>query len=129
MNHFQLNQQVFPIQLQTVMKNKECQGCRGEKTISLKDGSQHECPACLGHGEVFDRYDEKWLELESGRIGKIEIKTYAKKYQGEHRPALEITYMLDRYGVGSGMIFSEKHIFATELEAKAECDRRNNNVA
>ena len=54
-------------------------------------------------------------------IGKVDIEEYAEQYKEQYRS--KVTYMLDDTGVGSGAIWKEDRLFATEEEAQDFCDR------
>lgn len=52
-------------------------------------------------------------------IGKVEIHQFAPKYG--YKSVVE--YMLEETGVGSGQVWKEERLFATEEEAKEFCNK------
>lgn len=65
-----------------------------------------------GYKYIIDYYEAK--------IGKVTIEEYDPEYEEcESR----ITYMIDKTGVGSGLIWNENRLFSTEDEAKDFCKK------
>lgn len=123
---FNLNQTVYPIRRGTRSDWISCDTCMGDGNIIVK-GSEKElsCPDCYGRKGGTESLPTTWgVQTDSiGKIGRIEIVEYAKKY---HSQESKIGYMLDSTGVGSGTNWREDHVFASMNEAKKECDKRNN---
>ena len=59
------------------------------------------------------------ISYNEATIGKVETHEYAPKY--EYKSVVE--YMLEESGVGSGQVWKEERLFATEDEAKEFCNK------
>ena len=119
---YKLNQKVWAVtsHYNTHIEHEKCDLCNSTGVVEI-NGDSYECPKCNGRTKtVNDGF--KYLISTSGKIGKINIEEYAKKYRTEKS---RITYMLDSTGVGSGTIWYETRLFPTEQAAKEFCETRN----
>lgn len=58
-------------------------------------------------------------------VGKIDVERYSSKHREYASCKDENKYMLESTGVGSGSVWREKDLFASEKEALEECVLRN----
>lgn len=122
---YSLNDFVYPIFKGGYEKYEKCELCNGNGEVLIANTERETaCPDCYGQGGMNKWQEEKWrVSLDSAsKIGKVSVELYANRYKS-HKD--EIRYMLQSTGVGSGTLWSEENLFATEIEAQGECDRRN----
>lgn len=121
---FKVGQKVYAVSNRpnTRQKHVECDVCNstGYVKVEGKDG-KFICPACYGR-TVTEHYGYKYeISYYAATIGKVEIQEYAPKYRHSYKS--EIRYMLEETGVGSGAVWREERLFATEEEAKEFCEK------
>lgn len=99
-----------------------CNVCDSTGFVEVKGKvGKFACPACYG-AMTTERYGYKYvISYCKATIGKIEIQEYAPKYMNKYKS--EIKYMLEETGVGSGTIWREDRLFATEEEANDFCEK------
>lgn len=119
---FKINQKVYAVSSKSVSKREhvECDVCNstGRVKINGRD-NDYVCPVCRGETKtVYDGF-EYVISYYEASIGKVQIEEYAARYDYESR----VTYMLKETGVGSGTIWREDRLFATEEEAKEFCEK------
>ena len=118
---------VWMITKHMTYKMEDCPTCHNLGRVEI-NGKFFTCPNCNGYTKkVAD--EEKWelyTYVQCGKIGKITIESYRKEHSNKtNHPSLNITYMLDSTGIGSGTLWDEKDLFPSEEEALLECDKRN----
>jgi ribosomal protein L37AE/L43A len=136
---FGMGQRVFKIHKSKQPYRAVCDECGG-KDIITATGKVVKCPKCgyaTFHGYpkgTVQKYKESaWHIDRTLTIGKITAERYAteggdpdsmfvNKKAGQQD---KTSYMAWESGVGSGSVYYEQYLFATEEEAQAECDRRN----
>ena len=115
---FNLGQHVWVVSTRHMrQKRVECPTCKGLGTVTiLETGSPIDCPKCYMCGRIFK--DCKCLEFSKyqGSIGKIQVEHYVGK--------VEIRYMIDSTGVGSGHVWREDQVFLTEEARSAYTKQR-----
>lgn len=119
---FKVGQKVYAVsnRSDTRQKHVECDVCNSTGTVEI-NGRSFTCPSCYGHTET-EHYGYKYeISYYAATIGKVEIQEYAPKYQCRYKS--EIRYMLEETGVGSGTVWREERLFATEEEAKEFCEK------
>jgi hypothetical protein len=121
---FNLNDTVYPIQLNIGKVKKTCTLCNGNRTVKINNTERViTCPDCNGTGYNTHFEALKWgLSNHVGKIGKVSVELYSNTYPHKN----EYRYMLDSTGVGSGTNWLETELFLTEQEAIEECEKRNN---
>jgi len=124
---FHLNQKVFAVSYDHgLIKASPCRACEGAGTVTI-NGEQFHCPKCRGGQR--QSYHTRWFIVEKSEIGQVRIEATAEQYtDGYDKKLLVIQYMLRATGVGSGTIWDEEGLFATEEEAKAFCNEQNAEV-
>ena len=118
---FNLGQTVYPINCYSEKIIETCAVCNGSKNITLVDDESYRCPKCYGNGNLTSYGANIYHVGEATMIGKVDVEKYFKPNKGDDR----IKYMLYSTGIGSGTLWDEKDIFATEEDASAECEKRN----
>lgn len=120
---FEIGQKVYAVcnTSDTRQKHVECDVCNstGYVKVEGKEGN-FTCPVCHGRTET-EHYGYKYvIAYKKATIGRIQITEYAKKYRSCKSV---ITYMLQETGVGSGTLWNEERLFATEEEANEFCEK------
>lgn len=117
---FDFGDLVVPIELKEIKKFVECSGCDSSGSIILKDGREHVCPVCNGSGKSRKVVGKKWSPVHSlfgSTMYKVsEIAMFDKIAEGE-----ECYHLGDLY-------YEAENCFASDEEARAECERRNQNM-
>lgn len=100
----------------------ECDVCNSTGKVKIEGSDkEYECPVCHGRMKT-EHYGYKYvISYYEATIGKVEIQEYSKKYEKKHKS--EVRYMLEETGVGSGTIWREDRLFATEKEAADFCEK------
>lgn len=100
----------------------KCDVCNSTGKIKVEGREEeYECPVCRGRTEI-EYYGYKYvISYYEATIGRVQITEYLKEYH--NREKSEVTYMLKETGVGSGSIWSEDRLFATEKEANDFCEK------
>ena len=121
---FKVGQRVFAVSRDYDSKrvHVECDVCNstGRVEINGRDG-EYVCPVCQGKTETKNYGYKYFIAYYDAIIGKVSIEEYAKQYLDRNKSS--ITYMLDKTGVGSGSIWKEERLFATEDEAREFCEK------
>lgn len=129
-----LNDKVFPITLDRKREYVPCAACNGMGEVQLADGEKHQCPVCYGSGGHGKWLDKKWHVGSALTIGQVQIEATNIVKSGmfdnigqfsEGRTKIEERYMAYETGIGSGTLYYGELLFATEVAAQAECDKRN----
>ena len=121
---FKVGQKVYAVsnRSDTKQKHVECDVCNSTGYVKVEGREENfVCPVCYGRTET-EHYGYKYvISYYEATIGKVEIQEYAPKYR--HRHKSEIRYMLEETGVGSGTVWREERLFATEEEANEFCEK------
>jgi hypothetical protein len=108
-----------------------CAACEGRGRVTLADNADHICPACYGQRGHTSYEPQAWRvdpdDLGSLIVGQVRFELHGDDWHGytNNEPEDRRQYMCWETGVGSGTLLSEDDLFASEAEARAECDRRN----
>lgn len=121
---FKNGQKVFAVMHTSNMRERHvnCDVCDSTGYVKVEGKSgKFICPSCHGR-TVTEGYEYKYkISYYEATIGKVEIQEYAKKYKNQYKS--EVRYMLEETGVGSGTIWREERLFATEEEARDFCEK------
>lgn len=121
---FKVGQKVYAVSNTNDSRQKhvECEVCNSTGKIKVEGrDEEYECPVCHGRMET-EHYGFKYvISYYEATIGKVEIEEYAPKYKKRYKS--EIKYMLEETGVGSGAVWREDRLFATEEEANEFCEK------
>ena len=121
---FNIGEMVWMVRHERTSYIVPCTACKNTGTLSI-EGQSYVCPKCRGQAAHAQRADtDKYYVYDSSRIGKIDIQDHPTKYDKEEANP-KVTYMVESTGVGSGQIWDEDELFATEVGAQAFCDQRN----
>ena len=119
---FKIGQKVYAVYCKhdTRQKPVECEVCNSTGHVKIEGRNEKfVCPACHGKIET-EHYGYKYvISYRKATIGKIDIQEYAPEYGYKS----EIRYMLKETGVGSGTVWKEERLFATEKEANEFCEK------
>lgn len=132
---FDLNDTVYTITRTSVPKTKTCTGCEGAGVIELKNGNKSGCPECHGRKIVLVpqpvQFNVQLVPLTIGLV-RVQAKNLFQEgifdnigYYKEGLTEFETEYMCYETGIGSGTVWNEENLFATQEEAQAEADRLN----
>lgn len=126
---YNLNDIVYTIVKIKKIERTTCSICKGKGTICISDmitfGSKtFTCPECYGNKGYDKVVGEEWKVGDSFKIRKIGVEVLHFSIQDSNSKDICIHYMADR----SGTMHYEDTIFATPLDAQAECYKRNNEV-
>lgn len=116
---YNLDDLVYPIELQYEKVFTPCKICDARGHIYLSNGEKIVCPKCYGDKGKTEWLSKKWqVQYEFiSQIGNIKIDLYSNKS--------ETHYMIASTGVGSGRLWKEELLFLTKEEAETECKKRN----
>lgn len=118
---FEVGQRVFAVSniSDTKKVHVDCNICNSTGAVEI-NGEKFVCPSCHGRTNT-EHYGFKYvISYHGARIGRVSTEEYAKKYYSYES---KITYMLEETGVGSGRVWKEERLFATEDEAKEFCEK------
>jgi len=130
---FDLNQKVWHIGNHPEKKWVKCETCEGTGRIHAGK-KDWDCPDCCNRGGKSVMGKAKWQVGKPLTIGKIQVEVVNLETDGvfdnvghykEGATEQETEYMAYETGVGSGNLYGEEDLFATEEEAGAECKKRN----
>ena len=120
---FELGQKVYAVKARTNTRQEhvKCEVCNSTGFVELKgiDDIPFVCPECRGKMETVHYGQEYMIAYSEATIGKISTEEYENRYGYKSN----VTYMLKETGVGSGTVWNENRLFATEEEALEFCDK------
>ena len=121
---FRVGQKVYAVSNKSDSRqiHVKCDICdsTGKVKVNGRD-EEYTCPVCRGRTET-EHYGYKYIISHyKAKIGRVQITEYANEYKKDNKS--EVTYMLDVTGVGSGQIWKENRLFATEKEATDFCEK------
>lgn len=124
---FKVGQRVYAVvnTSNTRQKHVRCDVCNSTGYVKVEGRDEDfVCPACHGRMET-EHYGYKYvISYYKATIGRVQTTEYSKKYDRKRGGCKsEITYMLEETGVGSGSVWTEDRLFATEEEAKEFCEK------
>ena len=98
----------------------KCDVCNSTGKVKIEGrDEEYVCPVCYGRTDT-EHYGYMYtISYCEATIGKIEIEEYAPEYSYKS----EVKYMLRETGVGSGRLWKEDRLFATEEEANEFCEK------
>lgn len=118
---FKVGQKVYAVGHSSDKKvvHRQCDICNSTGKVEI-NGKDFICPNCRGLTDIIHSRYKYTIDYYEAKIGKVTVEEYDPEYKEcESR----ITYMLDKTGVGSGLIWNENRIFSTEYEAKNFCEK------
>ena len=122
---FELGQKVYAVTCvyNTKTVHVPCNICGSTGLVKVHGVEQDvTCPYCYGHTKT-ERIGFKYVISHHGAtIGKRTTVEYSDEYLYEGYKN-EVEYMLKETGVGSGTVWHEHRLFATEEEAQEFCDK------
>lgn len=100
----------------------KCDVCNSTGKVKVEGREEeYECPVCHGRTET-EHYGYKYvISYHNATIGKVNIEEYSPKYADKFQS--RVMYMLEETGVGSGSLWREDRLFATEDEANDFCEK------
>lgn len=121
---FSLGDVVWAAQTKTTTDTFDCPDCMGAKTwkaVSPAGGEyEFKCPRCSANYGPQHPLSLRYTKFE-GYTQRLTIGQVRGAVGGEVREPIE--YMCRETGVGSGALWKEDRLFATQAEAQAEADR------
>lgn len=121
---FSIGDTVFTISSERAYRIVQCTTCQGGRTVKI-GAEEFVCPKCDGKAAHPQYVGHKWFISHSGSVGKVTVEhTDTSRFYPDDEP-LQVKYMIDSTGIGSGSVWEEEHLFPTRESAQAECDRRN----
>jgi len=124
---FSLNDKVFVIHKTVTSRFITCKACNGQGRI-IQNGCEFLCASCQYSGGRYEDVSPKWqIAFENTKVGKVYVEMYYEKYYKINPKTRdrEIKYMVEASGIGTGTLWMENEVFATEEEALEECKKRN----
>jgi predicted RNA-binding Zn-ribbon protein involved in translation (DUF1610 family) len=101
----------------------ECDLCDSTGFVIVKGKDvEYICPQCFGDKQ-YKKLGKEMTICKTGKIGKICVEQYDSQYKNTSGTK----YMIDKTGVGSGTVWREEELFASEEEAQRACDEFNKN--
>lgn len=121
---FKVGQKVYAVSNKSDSReiHVKCDVCNstGKVKVNGRD-EEYICPACKGRTET-EHYGYNYvISYPRAKIGKVQIEEYSKKYEKEYKS--NVKYMLEETGVGSGSLWREDRLFATEKDAQDFCEK------
>lgn len=100
----------------------KCDVCNSTGKVKVEGREEeYECPVCHDRTET-EHYGYKYvISYHNATIGKVNIEEYSPKYADKFQS--RVMYMLEETGVGSGSLWREDRLFATEDEANDFCEK------
>jgi hypothetical protein len=126
---FQLGDTVAVITASWCSRKIDCVTCEGKGSVTIHD-EPFVCPRCKGAKILDSNSGVKHTVYSVGEIGKITVEVVGGRFLNPRskEPRIEIKYMLDSTGVGSGSCWDEGVVFSSRSAAQAACDRLNAQV-
>lgn len=138
---YNLGQSVFTVRRDFATRIIKCRACENTRKVTIRE-VEYVCPKCHGTANSKEHCGQKWFVWEKGEIGKIDYEITAGKYASSNSnmpryfsdeqlaaaDEIQIRYMIDATGVGSGTLWEEEDLFPTREEAQAKCDAENANL-
>lgn len=121
---FKIGQKVYAVLNESNSRrvHVKCDVCNSTGRVKVNGRSEdYTCPMCRGETETKHDGYKYVISCYEAKIGKVQIEEYATEYKNNYKS--KVTYMLDQTGVGSGQIWSENRLFATEKEASDFCEK------
>jgi predicted RNA-binding Zn-ribbon protein involved in translation (DUF1610 family) len=118
---FNLGQEVWAITSSSATRIVHCETCKREGVVTI-GGEQFTCPKCGGTSKHPRHIGQRWYVSEHSTIGKVEVERYSRPDQIHED---KVSYMIEETGIGSGLIWKEDRLFATEREALEACAALN----
>lgn len=127
---FDLHQHVWYVWIKREEHEVKCPACEGMGYIWLNvehgEKQTFSCPKCYGRKKETVYGKEIYSVFGHSIIGKITYELQENEFKPfELLPDVKISYMLYETGIGSGSLWPEENIFATEAEAQAFCEFKN----
>lgn len=99
-----------------------CDVCNSTGKVKVEGREEeYECPVCHGKMET-EHYGYKYvISYYEATVGKVEIEEYSPEYEKIYKS--QVRYMLEEMGVGSGSLWQEDRLFATEKDANDFCEK------
>jgi len=131
---YSIGDRVFAIRRDFVSRIVKCRACGNTGSIKI-EGESFTCPKCNGASSHPESAGLKTFVYESGVVGQVRYIITDGAYKEQRRnynlelcveaPEIEIAYMLDCTGIGSGTCWDEGDLFPTREDAQAFCDVKN----
>ena len=125
---FDIGQTVWLIRQETTPVTRPCAVCDGRGYLDLVKGGNVRCTnqwvstERCNDGLVTLRITQPWTVIRQLTVGQVEVRSPQHFYDGRDE---SVRYMCEETGVGSGSVYYEPNLFASQEEAQAECDERN----
>lgn len=119
---YEVGQKIYAVSSTSNIRQKhvDCALCNSTGKVKVEGRDEkYVCPVCHGKTET-EHFGYKYeITYPQATIGKVEIDEYAPEYSYKS----EVKYMLRETGVGSGRLWKEDRLFATEEEANEFCEK------
>lgn len=116
---WRIGERIWAAHVEFGLDELDCPDCLGYGKWTVKSPAgtkgEVECPRCGGRKSL--KIETRLGKVQQLTIGSIRIDT------ADHRGEV-VSYMCAETGVGSGTVYEEGRLFATEEEAQQEADRR-----
>lgn len=118
---YDINQEVYFLRLGTESHKIYCELCGHTGLLIIQETEKKvKCPECSGYGYQWSEEVYEWIIEGLSTIGQV-------RYENTYNNDIQIRYMIEKTGVGSGTIHYEYNLFLTEEDAQKECTYRNVN--
>jgi hypothetical protein len=123
---FDVGQMVWAVRDTPFQQIVKCGPCSNTGSIQIGDEG-FICPKCSGRAALAQVVGNRFYVAEHSKIGKVQIEDEPNRWRwsNDTEPDLKISYMIESTGVGSGQVWREDQLFASESDAQGFCDQRN----
>lgn len=118
---FDMGQTVWIVSRAEHRRIVKCLTCESVGKIHI-GGEEFVCPKCCGASSYPQYAGSKAYIAHTGVIGKISVEHEPSAYDGKQ---MDISYMIDVTGIGSGTVWREENVFPTREAAQQHCDSAN----
>lgn len=121
--NFSIGQVVWAVRHESFYRIVKCFPCGNTGRVKIAD-EEFICPNCEGRSAHRQYAGEKYYVWGSSKVGQVRIEDEPDRYHQEE-PNPKIEYMIHATGAGSGQIWKQEALFASQEEAQAFCDVKN----
>lgn len=120
---FNMGDRVWIVSHHSFQRIVRCKPCGNTGKIVIA-GEELICPKCSGRSTHAQYAGEKHYVAEFDTVvGKITVEHEQSRWRDG--PPIQVKYMVEATGVGSGTVWDEERLFASLEDAQHHCDQKN----
>ena len=120
---YSIGQVVWMVRNERFSRIVKCSACKNTGEITVGE-EKFICPKCSGRSAHEQYGGQKFYVYDSSEVGKVSIEDEPDRYRKDE-PNPRFTYMVNATGIGSGQVWEQECLFATEEDAQRFCDIQN----